>query len=193
MDKKKIVRYGTLALILFFAFEYLWPLLYAPAAQETASPSPSTIAVTGGGGNATARVASLENGIVLLCSNTQLDSLKSEVEQIPGVSRVIFGGSLLDVSFSNDTAVPPMLAALNSSCKTQAMALRKALLDFPNGLYVNTTAGRQFVPASNLKSIPGKVFASTTSNSTVKVCYLLDEKGFKILQETLDESICPTN
>jgi len=191
MDKKKIVRYGTILLILFFAFEYLWPLLYAPTAQETASPSPSTIAVTGGGGNASARVVSLQNGLVLACSNTQLDGLKAEIEGIPGVSRVLFGGSLLDVSFSNESAVGQAVSALNASCNTTAVALRRALLEFPNGLRINTTIGPTVIPVSNLKNIEGTVFALTPVNSTVTVCYTLDEKQGFLVQQTDDVSICP--
>ena len=189
MERAALIRYGTILLILFFAVGYLWPLLYAPSGQELgATPTPPVVTSTSG--NTTVFVASLSNRLVLLCSGTQLDAVKPLIENVTGVDRVIFGGSILDVTMANESALLPVLGVFNASCPTQASALRGASFDFPKGLQINSSAGIQFVPSSALKSVPGFVFASTEANSTVKACFTLSESRFDV-QETLDESSCP--
>ena len=183
MDRTKLTRYGIIAIIVFFAFEFLWPFLYAPV-QDQATPTPTPSAITQ---NLTAitqaRVVTLGNRMLLICSEPITIELKKQLEALPGVSRVLQSANILDVTLSpeannatggvNNNA-NEITALFSDSCSTGVAYLKADELAFAGAVSFNSTQGKPQpirLPATLCKQNNWNclVFATTQQNATVTV------------------------
>jgi len=80
--KKKLIYWGTIALIVFFVIEFFWPLMYSPQ-REIASPTPQVERFEG---------SAIANGVVVSFSNQGLAYCNATIpltqdffSRIPGV------------------------------------------------------------------------------------------------------------
>ena len=177
MEKHKIIRYGTIALILFFAFEYLWPLLYAPQAEATPTPTPGAGNLNIESINATARVLKLAPRLVLLCNDANATAqAKQKLSGIQGVERILQGNGILDVGFTQNASETAMLEAslaFYESCGGGIAFRKTTQLEFASAITVNDSLGRPQtlrLPSTLCSQALWNcmVFATTGENSTVK-------------------------
>ena len=206
MEKYKMIRYGTLALILFFAFEYLWPLLYAPDVQATPTPTPTPGIQNNIEVDTEAKVVKLANRMVLYCNDANATAwLRQKLEQIKGIERLLEGNGVFDATIAqNDTdaAVVEATVAFYEQC-SNGIALRKATqMEFGKPITINDTQGKPQtvrLPA-NLCSQPYwncLVFATTQENETVKVTVSIKqtakgEEGFVQQTASAEPAASPT-
>ncbi|MFH1056531.1 MAG: hypothetical protein V1717_01905 [Candidatus Micrarchaeota archaeon] len=188
MNRQKLFQYAIIFLILTFFLGFFWPVLYSPKeeASPSASPTPASFSANA---TATARVAKLGSKVVLYCqqkSQESLGSLKADLEKIAGVSRVLAGGSLFDVTFTQNATAEDFAAVETSASSycNASLAFRKALqLEFSGPVSFNYS-GVEGVQSTRLpfdlcskQNWDCLVFSSTPENSTVGVSISLSNEG----------------
>ncbi len=190
MDKAWIIRIGLVFLILSFFIGFFWPILFTPTAEKQGvTPSPSVLPAFTASDNTTATVKKLENRMILFCKEGKeelFNRLKPEFEGIPGVERVIVGGTVFDVSLSanaSNQSVGLVNTLFSVNCPT-GFAYRRALeLDFHSTVNFTPPAGFDPIVArlpSALCKQPNwscLVLGSTQENDTISVVVTLTRKA----------------
>ncbi len=172
VSRPTLIKYGTLALILFFVGSSLYPLLYA-ADNTEATPTPDASALSFTAGAQTqARVVGFGFTGVAFCS---ADVLPVErVKALSNVSNAFYASqALLAVQMEPGSDLSALSDLVASAC--QASLFRSAFLDLPS-VSLNTSSGTQllssrqmqaFAQSQGLPGVQGFISAQTPLNATV--------------------------
>ncbi|MFH0836424.1 MAG: hypothetical protein V1834_04660 [Candidatus Micrarchaeota archaeon] len=129
MKRENFIRYGTIAIILFFVVGMFWQLLYIPDTSSNGPEASPEQTVFKGAGRANATVVQLGYGLLASCSA----NIEGELAAVDGVASVfrptssVYSIKLLQ-NASNNT-VSGVTSVLNSACSGSAL-LREAVLSF---------------------------------------------------------------
>lgn len=126
VSRESIIKYGTLALILFFIFEAFFPLLYAPQNEVLPEgPTPESVTLVGSG-TTMANVTRLEYlGFATCPADAQGDKVLSGK---PGIKTAFYSsGGALAVDFEQNASVSNVSEFVEDVCGS--LMFRTALLD----------------------------------------------------------------
>ncbi|MBI4360945.1 hypothetical protein HY572_04210 [Candidatus Micrarchaeota archaeon] len=180
VKRETLLKYGALALILFFVFEAFFPLLFTANASATPVPSvdPSALSFTASV-TANVLVVALTDLALGACASSDVD-LES-IRAFPEVSQAFFASdSLLTVRLKANASTVALEDYVAKNCLLPLY--RSAILDVP-ALTLNTSnQGEQFLSRRQMQAfaqsqglsglqgfVSAKAVPGQTVNATVQV------------------------
>ncbi|MBI5036760.1 hypothetical protein HZC09_05445 [Candidatus Micrarchaeota archaeon] len=192
VSKQAILKYGALALILFFVLGFFVPLMYVqqpPSTASEASPEPQTLK---GMGKTTANVTRLEYVGYAQCPSS---NASYSIKQVPGVKNAFLAASgALAVEFSPETLVGELSAKVQVECgsamfRTALLDLEPVLLNFTNKSFLLSKYMLQgFAGQNGLPYLRGFVLSDTTQGSSINVSVYGVISGNALSSLTIEES-----
>lgn len=179
VKRETLLKYGALALILFFVFEAFFPLLFTGHASATPVPSVDASALSFTD-SVTAEVSVIELTDLALGACASADVDLAAVRAFPEVSQAFFASdSLLTIRLNVNASTEALEAYVDANCLLPLY--RSAIVDVPS-LTLNSSHGEQFLSRRQLlafaqsQGLPGlqgfvsaKAVPGQTVNATVQV------------------------
>ncbi|MDP2717182.1 MAG: hypothetical protein Q8P02_00405 [Candidatus Micrarchaeota archaeon] len=172
VSRPTLIKYGTLALILFFIGSSLYPLLYSSSPADV-SPTPDASALSfTAAADTPARITALGFTAVAFCSPGLLPA--EQVKKLANVTNALYATeSLLAVTLEPDSDLSALSGIVASAC--QAPLFRSAFLEVAS-VTLNTSSGTQvltsrqmqaFAQSQGLPGVQGFVSAAAQVNQTI--------------------------
>lgn len=179
VKRETLLKYGTLALILFFVFEAFFPLLYSDSSTPTVVPSVDASALSFTD-SVTANVVVVQLTDLALAGCSTSEVTLGEVRAFPGVSQAFFASdSLLTIRLNANASTNALEAYVSAHCLFPLY--RSAIVDVPS-LTFNSSQGEQFLSRRQMQAfaqsqglsgvqgfVSAKAVAGQTVNATVQV------------------------
>ncbi len=189
MNKVWLIRSGLVFLILSFFIGFFWPVLFTPSEQgeEEPTPTPSAFPAFTSSANATVTVNKLDNRMLLFCQGASAElsqGLKTEIQAMDGVARVLAANGVFDVVLSENSSSAASVAAAFAGACPSGTAFRRALeVEFNSTVTFTPPAGFDPIIARVPLALCRQpnwnclVFASTPENTSASVVATLTRKA----------------
>ncbi|NUN11750.1 hypothetical protein HUU53_03840 [Candidatus Micrarchaeota archaeon] len=166
MDRKKLLQWFTIGLILTFLLGMFSVVLYSSGSDVIEGPSPtpgpsfsSSVNVT----DSSVTVVDLSDSFIGLCSVPD-DSVVNSLKELNASSVFSLGQGV--VAFNYNASNYSSVAGVFNSCG--GVIYRTALVDFAREVVFTDASGNAFpISSSVLKGVPARVFFDTPVNATV--------------------------
>ncbi len=195
VERKTLIYWGTILFIGFFFLEFFVPLLYAPSATVTPTP---TVAPEDTSFQGTGHVMSVVNalGSSAFVSCPGFDSLSANSTLVKGVIS-LGGNSTYSVELAQNVSSEAFSGFLALKCGSSAF-LRSAFVSFNESLVVKDATGRQqvitpegarsYASSSGLSGLPAFVLPCAKEGAVLNLTASLNIQGgqvtdFRLIEE----------
>ena len=183
VSREALIKYGTLALILFFIIEAFFPLLYAPDDTVASTPTPSAaLAAFQGSGITFANVTRLENVGFVVCDPSR--NATGFLSKVDGVKQAFFSATgVLALELSPNASMARLMREVDLRCGSPLY--RSALLSVQDVTLTDGNQSQRFTSGQfaqlatqeNLAGVRGFVIPTTLQGARIQVSVSGDVSG----------------